>query len=155
MVVQRLSCHWATERASVSALEGQQREDNVSAKPEKLSVPSSFSKKLDCIEVRRRRDRDRDFLHPVTFHKHPRRQMSNTHLHVPESSGDGAAERPIRVNKSPKVAPRLGHKKSRTGCQQCRARRIKVRPCFCSAILLPAPDIIGSIASTLSFSQNH
>ncbi|KAL2048797.1 hypothetical protein ABVK25_010922 [Lepraria finkii] len=51
--------------------------------------------------------------------------MSNTHLHVPEFSGDGAAERPIRVSKSPKVAPRLGHKKSRTGCQQCRARRIK------------------------------
>lgn len=29
-----------------------------------------------------------------------------------------------------KPAPRLYHKKSRTGCQQCRARRVKVHPHF-------------------------
>lgn len=32
------------------------------------------------------------------------------------------AEKEVR-----KTAPRLHHKKSRTGCQQCRARRVKVR----------------------------
>jgi hypothetical protein len=32
-----------------------------------------------------------------------------------------------------KTAPRLHHKKSRTGCQQCRARRVKV--CFLESSL--------------------
>lgn len=29
--------------------------------------------------------------------------------------------------KGPKGLPRLSHKKSKTGCQRCRARRVKVR----------------------------
>lgn len=34
---------------------------------------------------------------------------------------------PGSQNEPRKTAPRLHHKKSRTGCQQCRARRVKVR----------------------------
>jgi hypothetical protein len=34
---------------------------------------------------------------------------------------------PGSENVPKKAAPRLHHKKSRTGCQQCRARRVKVR----------------------------
>lgn len=34
---------------------------------------------------------------------------------------------PGTQNEPRKTAPRLHHKKSRTGCQQCRARRVKVR----------------------------
>lgn len=34
---------------------------------------------------------------------------------------------PGSPNEPRKTAPRLHHKKSRTGCQQCRARRVKVR----------------------------
>jgi hypothetical protein len=33
----------------------------------------------------------------------------------------------VEDHAKPKYAPRLHHKKSRAGCQQCRARRVKVR----------------------------
>jgi hypothetical protein len=43
---------------------------------------------------------------------------------------------PGSENAPRKTAPRLHHKKSRTGCQQCRARRVKV--CFWSFQLAAA-----------------
>ena len=43
---------------------------------------------------------------------------------------------PGTQNEPRKTAPRLHHKKSRTGCQQCRARRVKVCSSFIRSFCL-------------------
>lgn len=49
-------------------------------------------------------------------------------LQPPSTSGSAARTPPeVRERKGGKAAARLYHKKSRTGCQRCRARRVKVR----------------------------
>ena len=64
--------------------------------------------------------------------------MPQEYIDSPNMSGSGSSQTPemdgMFVGWTPgaekevrKTAPRLHHKKSRTGCQQCRARRVKVR----------------------------
>lgn len=72
-------------------------------------------------------------------------RMADSRMQVPQrrrdtsTSGAGTAtssEAPVEhERKGKKGAPRLYHKKSRKGCQRCRARRVKVR--FASFLLLP------------------
>ena len=66
--------------------------------------------------------------------------MSDTYVQTGEAtSNSGVTARqvaptvsvgPILGSKDIKVAPRLYHKKSRSGCQRCRARRVKVYSLF-------------------------
>lgn len=60
-----------------------------------------------------------------------------------------------------KPAPRLYHKKSRTGCQQCRARRVKVHPPFRSPTssinlhILKSPPLPASLSVLESQKYHH
>ena len=46
--------------------------------------------------------------------------------HQPTSGSAAITPSEVRERRGQKAAPRLYHKKSRTGCQRCRARRVKV-----------------------------
>jgi hypothetical protein len=51
--------------------------------------------------------------------------------------------------KGPKGVPRLSHKKSKTGCQRCRARRVKVPPPFLTLVEYQNALTPSSLFSTL------
>ena len=61
-------------------------------------------------------------------------QLLKSHRSTSGSDARPPLELPER--KGLKAAPRLHHKKSKTGCQQCRARRVKVICSISSHMLL-------------------
>lgn len=78
---------------------------------------------------------------PFLIHPPSKPPPCNT---VPKPGGDAA---PSRIME--KRTRRLGHKKSRNGCQRCKARRVKVRETRESSTAPPSPrtHVLGVVGS--------